>query len=199
MKRTIQYYDTYKEDIPCAVDGMRLVSVKPINHKQKQYECVYRSMSTYELAESIAQKRNKESLERIKPLTLGYTGKFIRGKASYFTTNSLLKWGGEEHKEKFIDDFDKKIPHRTFEEIFLNPNGGPRGVFKVGKRYRVLLTFQDFKVDKRFSNYQEAVSYSRLICSKIEAMRGEEEALTGMNSRAASKSKKGLLKNEEAI
>ncbi|EOV8481598.1 hypothetical protein [Klebsiella aerogenes] len=93
MKRVIQYYDTYKEDILCTVNGMRLVSATPINHKQKQYECIYRSMSTYEFAESIALICNKEALERIKPLTIGYTGKVIKGKASYFTTNSLLKWG----------------------------------------------------------------------------------------------------------
>ncbi|WP_193127378.1 hypothetical protein [Klebsiella aerogenes] len=89
MKRTIQYYDTYKEDIPCTVDDMRLVSATPINHKQKQYECVYRSMSTYELAESIAQKRNAKALEEMKELTYGF----------YLGGNPYL-WGFEQVKIK---------------------------------------------------------------------------------------------------
>lgn len=199
MKKTIIYHDTYKEDIPCTVDEMRLVSATPINNKRKEYECVYRSLSTYELAESIAQKRNKEALERIKPLTIGYTGKIIKGKPSYIPTDSLLKWGGEGYEERFIDDFDKKIPHRTFEEIFLKPSGEAKGIFKSGKGYRVLLNFRGFRVDKRFVNYQDAVSCSRSACSRIEAMKCEEEAITGISSRSKSESKEGLLKNEEAI
>lgn len=164
MKKTILYYDTYKNDIPCTVDDMRLVSVTPINQKQKQYECVYRSMSTYELAESIAQKHNKESLERIKNLTLGYTGKIFKGKYTH-STQKIVLWGGkEQYKCPFIDEY------KTFESK-RNPfhtNGKPKYLYKDGNRWRVKTVLNGEVFSKgTFNDYEKACEASHELCEEI--------------------------------
>lgn len=97
MKKTIIYHEINQHEIPCLVDEMRLYDVKPLMNEKGAFECSYRSVSTYELAESIAQKRNAKALEEIKPLTIGYTSK----------TCILVEWGGERYKCPFIDTYNK--------------------------------------------------------------------------------------------
>lgn len=95
MKKTIIYHEINQHEIPCLVEEMRLYDVKPFMDEKGAFECSYRSVSTYELAESIAQKRNAIALEEIKPLTIGYTGR----------NSDLIEWGGEKYKSPFIDTY----------------------------------------------------------------------------------------------
>lgn len=94
MKKTIIYEDTYKGNIPSTVDDMMLIETIPIDYKKDCYECVYRSISTYDLQSKIAQKNNAALLEKIKPFTNGYIG----------SGNNLYHWGGERDYGEYFDD-----------------------------------------------------------------------------------------------
>lgn len=94
MKETILYENTCPTEIPSIIEDKIRINITP-SLDFKSFECDYHSIKAVNLREEIAQRQNKESLERIKPLTIGYTGKGFY----------LVKWGGEPYKCPFIDSY----------------------------------------------------------------------------------------------
>lgn len=96
MKETILYENIWPSDIPSIIEDKIRIDITP-SLDFKSFECDYHSIKAVNLREEIAQRQNKESLEKIKPLTIGYTG----------ANSALIAWGGDKYKCPFIDTYKK--------------------------------------------------------------------------------------------
>lgn len=180
MKKTIIYEDVYKSDIPVMVDGMRLVNIAPIKYEDKNYECEYRSDSALKLAEQIAQRNNKEQLERIKPLTIGYIG-------SSAGKGGITKWGGEKYKCHYIDDY-KSNGGYTKIQIDLSKYVSPEKIFWHGI-IRKLAPSNQLTIDELVKAYRKKVKPPR----KVEYGRPSRAKKPHHNHVPSQKMKKSKL------
>ncbi|HBV5675378.1 TPA: hypothetical protein MD163_002444 [Klebsiella aerogenes] len=106
MKETILYENIWPSDIPSVIEDKIRIDITP-SLDFKSFECDYHSIKAVNLREEIAQRQNKESLERIKPLTIGYTG----------ANSALISWGGEKYKSPFIDTYKKPESNRKYKKF----------------------------------------------------------------------------------
>lgn len=94
MKKTILYENVWPTEIPSIIEDKIRIDITP-SLDFKSFECDYHSIKAVNLREEIAQRQNKESLGKIKPLTIGYTGR----------NSEIIEWGGEKYKSPFIDTY----------------------------------------------------------------------------------------------